>query len=186
MFEPEVFRKQMPCIEESTCDIVGTFRCPPQSFAPPAVIQRPGYVPPIVTPLPAGQFTWPAALISECVVAYNGQPKLRLRIYVGATEVFRYVKCFPSCFNVLRANMSTKTMATKGRRDTTICKKWCWLDSTPHILWAGILSDQTKQGPINAKSKWLPLNVPVWESQHYLQPDLACLMKSKPQNHPSH
>jgi len=28
MFEPEVFRKQMYCIEESTCDIVGPFRRP--------------------------------------------------------------------------------------------------------------------------------------------------------------
>jgi len=28
MFEPEVFRKQMYCIEESTCDISGTFRRP--------------------------------------------------------------------------------------------------------------------------------------------------------------
>jgi len=25
MFKPEVFRKQMYCIEESTCDIVGIF-----------------------------------------------------------------------------------------------------------------------------------------------------------------
>ena len=30
MFEPEVFRKQKYCIEESTCDIVGSFRYPPQ------------------------------------------------------------------------------------------------------------------------------------------------------------
>jgi len=30
MFEPEVFRKQMSCVEESGCDIVGTFRRPPQ------------------------------------------------------------------------------------------------------------------------------------------------------------
>jgi len=30
MFEPEVFRKQMFSIEESTCDIVRIFRCPPQ------------------------------------------------------------------------------------------------------------------------------------------------------------
>jgi len=48
MFEPEVFRKQMCCIEESTCDIAGNFRRPPQSFgvrriAPP--------LPPLVTPL---------------------------------------------------------------------------------------------------------------------------------------
>ena len=28
MFEPELFRKQMYCFEESTCDFVGTFRRP--------------------------------------------------------------------------------------------------------------------------------------------------------------
>jgi len=32
MLEPEDFRKQIYCIEKSTCDIVGTFRRPPQSF----------------------------------------------------------------------------------------------------------------------------------------------------------
>jgi len=41
MFEPEVFRKQMYCIEESTCDIVGTFRRHSQSFGAPIVIWRP-------------------------------------------------------------------------------------------------------------------------------------------------
>jgi len=35
MIESEVFRKQMYCIEESTCDIVGTFRRPPQPFGAP-------------------------------------------------------------------------------------------------------------------------------------------------------
>ena len=29
-FEPEVFRQQIYCIEESNCDIVGTFRRRPQ------------------------------------------------------------------------------------------------------------------------------------------------------------
>ena len=33
-FEPDVFRKQMYCIEESTCDIVRTFR-PPGNCGPP-------------------------------------------------------------------------------------------------------------------------------------------------------
>jgi len=33
MFETEVFRKQMCCIEGSTCDIVGTFRRPHGDFA---------------------------------------------------------------------------------------------------------------------------------------------------------
>jgi len=28
LLEPELFQKQMHCIEESTCDIVGTFRRP--------------------------------------------------------------------------------------------------------------------------------------------------------------
>jgi len=34
MFEPEIFRKQMYCIDESTCDIVGTFRRPHSHSAP--------------------------------------------------------------------------------------------------------------------------------------------------------
>jgi len=31
VFEPEVFRKQMYCIEESACDIVGAFGSPSDS-----------------------------------------------------------------------------------------------------------------------------------------------------------
>jgi len=34
-------RKQIYCIEESACDIVWTFRRPPQSFGVPIVIRRP-------------------------------------------------------------------------------------------------------------------------------------------------
>jgi len=34
MLEPEVFQKQMICIEQSTCDIVGTFRGPHSNLAP--------------------------------------------------------------------------------------------------------------------------------------------------------
>jgi len=34
MFESEVFRKQNQCIEESTCDIFGTFRRPRSDSAP--------------------------------------------------------------------------------------------------------------------------------------------------------
>jgi len=54
MFEPEVFRKQMYSIEESTCDVVGTVRRPPQSFGASIMIWRPGNcapLAPIVTPL---------------------------------------------------------------------------------------------------------------------------------------
>jgi len=40
MFEPEVFRKQMHCIEESTCDTVGLFGEPKRfgarGIAPPS------------------------------------------------------------------------------------------------------------------------------------------------------
>jgi len=34
MFEPELFRKQIHCIEESTCEIFGTFRHPRSDSAP--------------------------------------------------------------------------------------------------------------------------------------------------------
>jgi len=54
IFEAEVFRKQMYCIEESTCDIFGTFRRPTQSLGASIVIRRPGnraFLAPLVTPL---------------------------------------------------------------------------------------------------------------------------------------
>ena len=40
MFETEVFRKQMFCSEESTCDIARTFRRPSRPFGAPTVIWR--------------------------------------------------------------------------------------------------------------------------------------------------
>jgi len=42
MLESEVFQKQIYCIEESTCDIVGTFRRPLHSFGATIVIRLPG------------------------------------------------------------------------------------------------------------------------------------------------
>jgi len=45
MFAPDIFRKLMHCIEETTCDIVGTFRRPgncvflPPRYGPGATIQ---------------------------------------------------------------------------------------------------------------------------------------------------
>ena len=49
MLEPEVFRKQMHCIEECTCDIVGTFRRP-------IMFRHPGNcAPPSLRPLPTAQ-----------------------------------------------------------------------------------------------------------------------------------
>jgi len=41
MFEPEVFRKQMYCIQESACDVVETFWRPHKHSVPPAVCQSP-------------------------------------------------------------------------------------------------------------------------------------------------
>jgi len=46
-FEPKVFRKQMCCIEESTCDIVKTFRRPLR-------IRQPGHCGPSPTPYGPG------------------------------------------------------------------------------------------------------------------------------------
>jgi len=41
MFEPEAFRKDVYCIEKSTCEIVGTLRSHRQTFEAPAVIRHP-------------------------------------------------------------------------------------------------------------------------------------------------
>jgi len=47
----EFFRGQIYCIEESTCDIVGTFRRLQQLFSARIVNWRPGNCAPLVTPL---------------------------------------------------------------------------------------------------------------------------------------
>jgi len=57
MFEPEVFRNQMYCIEESTCDIVGTFRRSQQSFGAPEVIRRRGNCAPFASRYDPGQWS---------------------------------------------------------------------------------------------------------------------------------
>lgn len=72
MFEPEVFREQMYCIEENICDFVGTFLRPPvirlpRHFAPLAPSVRPWISPtknPSATPVLSEQV---ASLIYQCV-----------------------------------------------------------------------------------------------------------------------
>jgi len=58
MFEPEVFRKQMYGIEESTCDIVGIFRRPSQSFCASRSDSTPGglCLPPRYAPVATTRF----------------------------------------------------------------------------------------------------------------------------------
>jgi len=47
IFEREVFLKQIYCIEESTCDIVGTFRAPGVIRARGIVLPLPRFVTPL-------------------------------------------------------------------------------------------------------------------------------------------
>ena len=54
-------------------------------------------------------FTLPATLLSDCV-AY-GLPNPGLRLCIGATAVSRYLRRFHLGFNVLRENISTKSVA---------------------------------------------------------------------------
>jgi len=62
IFEPEVFRKQMYCVEECTYDILGIFRrprnhsAPSQYFSAPRVIWRPGNCDPL--PLRYAHVDW--------------------------------------------------------------------------------------------------------------------------------
>jgi len=59
MFEPKVFPEQMYCTEESTCDIVGTFRLLP-------VIPRPGHCSPLPPSLrPCSIVFWETVSVSQ-------------------------------------------------------------------------------------------------------------------------
>ena len=68
MFETKVFVKQMHCIEKSTCNIVGIFRRPSQSFCSPAVIWHPENCLTLVTPLRIAQIlSFEIASFFDCV-----------------------------------------------------------------------------------------------------------------------
>ena len=70
MFEPKVFRKQMYCVEESTCDTDGSFRRFPQSFGASIVFPRPGnFAPPLAPPRYATESTIGTFLI--IVLSYS-------------------------------------------------------------------------------------------------------------------
>ena len=61
-------------VEESTCDIVVTFRHPPQSFSAPIVIRRPencATLPTLVTPLCAAPLTQACYFLLRCFSQLN-------------------------------------------------------------------------------------------------------------------
>jgi len=62
MFELEVFRKQMYCIKESTCDNVGTFRHPRSDLASGKLCP----LAPLVSPLEATSNNHLARFLSFC------------------------------------------------------------------------------------------------------------------------
>jgi len=57
LFKPDFIRKHIYCIEESTCDIVGTFQCLSQSFGTLIRIRCPGNCAPFASPLLRLRFT---------------------------------------------------------------------------------------------------------------------------------
>jgi len=69
MFEFEVFRKQMYCIEENTCDIIRTFRRLPQLFGVPIVIRGPGNCAPLVPPLYPPRYALCVGLLQKLAYA---------------------------------------------------------------------------------------------------------------------
>ena len=85
MFETEVFRKQMFCVEESTCDIVGTFLCPPQWFCTPIVtwrLENCAPLAPLVTPLHA-MIGWYRQVIFTVACCHS------VKLWALATRAFR-------------------------------------------------------------------------------------------------
>jgi len=77
MLQPEVFRKQMGCIEESTGDIVGIFSAPRSDWRP-IVIWCPGnFVPPSLRPWLCS--TWLKPCSATYIVCNNSSNKANFR-----------------------------------------------------------------------------------------------------------
>ena len=85
MLEPEVFRKQMCCIEESTGDIVGIFQRPSAVIWRPIVIRRPGdCVPPLLRPWLCS--TWLKPCSATYVVCNTSSNKANFRKTLTALD----------------------------------------------------------------------------------------------------
>ena len=108
VFEPEVFRKQIYCIEESTCDIFGTFRSPSQWSDTPIFIRSPGIVPPLA------------------LSGYDPGPNVRSG--VGITSRFYSLKrCFEVKQNEHYFNETKMVIKVRG--------EIAWLSPVCRILW---------------------------------------------------
>jgi len=98
MFEPEVFLKQMYCVEESTCVIVGTFRRPRSDSAPPAEIRRPyrdsapGKLWPLCPPSlrPCLQLVWTTRELAQRFVTLQ---QVLLKLLVHFSDILHYDDC---------------------------------------------------------------------------------------------
>ena len=95
MLEPEVFRKQMCCIEESTGDIVGIFRRSSAVTWRPIVIRRPGNcVPPRYAP-DCAVLCWNLAqqltsCVTPVVIKQTSEKRLLLLIQVWLSVLIKY------------------------------------------------------------------------------------------------
>jgi len=109
MFEPEVFRKQIYCIEESACDTVETFQRLAQWFGVPCTDSAPGELcpfAPLVTPL---VFFLPWCLLTAICFVQCGATIL-IVLDVGVTflslrccccaRFFYMCGCSPTCCNI--------------------------------------------------------------------------------------
>jgi len=111
MFQPEIFLKQIQCVKESTCDLVGTFGA--QGIVPP--------LPTLVTPLPGRSF--PSQSYQK-VLRHFLKSSTWARKYLLQTEV-----------NVARKNLlkiNSKKVLCVHTSNTTIeknitsnCTEWC-------------------------------------------------------------
>jgi len=115
MFEPEVFRKQMYCIEESTCDIVGSLRRPPQWFGAPEIVPP---LPPLVAPL--------RTFSLYCVKRSKSEPVAMLP-QVWKPVVSASVSSVPECQTTLMFALS-RTIKTRGLLEYIyVGLKYAWI-----------------------------------------------------------
>jgi len=102
MFEPEVFRKQMYCIEKSTCDIVRTFRLPRSDLAPSWWFCALGIVPPISPFVPP--------LFSTTVCRAERFPST-FRAVLSSLSVTPLISCQLTCVKIFSVRPSNKDVS---------------------------------------------------------------------------
>ena len=121
----DFFQRQIYCIEESTCEIVGTFPRHQQTFGAPPMIRRPGNCAPVVTPL-VDTSNWRQEETRRTRTTLFGQTKIAPRASGNEALCIKLVKngCFAA--HIQKVVGQSQTLYFDTSLSEVTCPRMTW------------------------------------------------------------